>query len=331
MVKYTYKSGFLYKNSPESIELIYIRVYTEGMKKYINKKIPSNEQILTGETFEWVRISPIEHLSELTLFGFKRVKSAIPLVQHIHPNEFEIIYMEKGRMSWEIGSQVVETQANDLLLTRPGDIHRGQNNLIQPCRFWWLIVSIPADKEEWLGLHPSEAEVILKELQLLPSKLKAPENLLYNLQRLKSCIESSEMIGSIYKRVILLDLLLQMIQCSQNKSNVQATPMDAVLAEMDRRINERPSIAELAQLIWVSPSHLHKMFRELKGIAPIAYMDKLRIEKAASCIERTKDSITQIAFQFGYTSSQSFATIFRRYYGCSPLEWRSKRQSVQER
>ena len=54
------------------------------------------------------------------------------------------------------------------------------------------------------------------------------------------------------------------------------------------------------------------------------YITMLRMEKAKQMLWRTKKSITEIAFAVGYSSSQYFGNVFRRFAGISPGEFRRK-------
>lgn len=81
-------------------------------------------------------------------------------------------------------------------------------------------------------------------------------------------------------------------------------------------------LPELARLAGCSPGSLNAWFRRGVGLSPVHYAQHLRLELAARRLRDGTDSITDIALDLGFCSSQQFARLFRKYKGCSPRDWR---------
>ncbi|WP_232514403.1 AraC family transcriptional regulator [Salmonella enterica] len=60
----------------------------------------------------------------------------------------------------------------------------------------------------------------------------------------------------------------------------------------------------------------------MTGETPGEMCRRLRVQRAAWQLRYTDASITAIAMEAGLASSQAFAKVFRRYYGCTPGEFR---------
>jgi AraC-like DNA-binding protein len=59
-------------------------------------------------------------------------------------------------------------------------------------------------------------------------------------------------------------------------------------------------------------------------VTPKEYVLRLKIEEAAGILEREPARpVTTIAHELGFSSSQYFATVFRRYLRVSPGDYRS--------
>ncbi|WP_081824398.1 helix-turn-helix transcriptional regulator [Paenibacillus sp. UNC451MF] len=58
------------------------------------------------------------------------------------------------------------------------------------------------------------------------------------------------------------------------------------------------------------------------GQSPANYMDRLRIELACQILLQKEISVTTVAMDIGYKTSQHFATVFKKYMGLSPSQWR---------
>ena len=97
--------------------------------------------------------------------------------------------------------------------------------------------------------------------------------------------------------------------------------MERVLAWSEARLDRVVSVAEWARVARLSESRFKAWFREEMGIAPAAYRQRRRIEAAQRLLQESPSNITAIAHELGFSSSQHFATVFKRHTGRSPSEW----------
>ena len=59
-------------------------------------------------------------------------------------------------------------------------------------------------------------------------------------------------------------------------------------------------------------------------MTPNDYLQRLRLESARSLLAETSRSVTDIAFEVGFNSSQYFSTVFLQYTGLTPSGFRSQ-------
>ncbi len=95
-----------------------------------------------------------------------------------------------------------------------------------------------------------------------------------------------------------------------------------VLRLIADRVDEPPSLAELASAASLSPFHFHRVWRAVTGEPIMETVRRLRLELAAHRLAATSASVTQVALETGYGSSQTFARAFRRATGRTPSEAR---------
>ncbi len=80
---------------------------------------------------------------------------------------------------------------------------------------------------------------------------------------------------------------------------------------------------ELAAYACFSPFHFHRIFHSLTGETLGGYIRRIRLERAVrQLIFDREKSITAIALECGFSSSQNFAKAFRNHFGISPSEVR---------
>lgn len=74
-------------------------------------------------------------------------------------------------------------------------------------------------------------------------------------------------------------------------------------------------LTEVASASGFSPFHFHRIFRVLSGETPQDYINRLRLEKAANYLIKSPSlSITEVAFNCGFSSSAVFARSFKKHF-----------------
>ncbi len=76
-----------------------------------------------------------------------------------------------------------------------------------------------------------------------------------------------------------------------------------------------------------SPFHLHRVFKNRKGMTPIEYLQRKRIEKAMKYLLETNWSIRRIGELIGLPNPSHFATLFKKYTKQTPREFRKRKRS----
>ena len=67
-----------------------------------------------------------------------------------------------------------------------------------------------------------------------------------------------------------------------------------------------------------------RRFTKATGLAPLTYVQRLRIEDAKRRLERTDASVDEISWQVGYEDSAFFRQLFRRTTGMAPGAYRKR-------
>jgi AraC-like DNA-binding protein len=86
--------------------------------------------------------------------------------------------------------------------------------------------------------------------------------------------------------------------------------------------NTNITLKSLSNLFYLSESYISKMFKQCLGISFYSFLMNLRIENACSLLTSSKMSITDIAFEVGYSSYSTFVRVFHKQKGVSPVTYR---------
>ncbi len=82
------------------------------------------------------------------------------------------------------------------------------------------------------------------------------------------------------------------------------------------------SLAELAQLVRLSPYHFCRAFKQSFGVPPHRYHSIRRIERAKSLLAKPACSVTEIGLTVGFSETSSFTAAFRKATGSTPTAYR---------
>lgn len=85
---------------------------------------------------------------------------------------------------------------------------------------------------------------------------------------------------------------------------------------------EKPQVSFLAGLCYISPEYFRKTFEAAYGEAPAAYINRLRLEKAAEYLIYSDLTVAQIAEELSYATPAHFIKQFKNRFRLTPLAYR---------
>jgi len=100
---------------------------------------------------------------------------------------------------------------------------------------------------------------------------------------------------------------------------------------MNSHLERQISLADMAAVARLSPSHLSHLFKTQTGLSPGEYLRRLKMEKASQLLTTTLLSIKEIMAMVGYNNRSNFLRHFRRYYDVAPSEYRQRNYIIVSR
>ncbi len=99
--------------------------------------------------------------------------------------------------------------------------------------------------------------------------------------------------------------------------------INRVIDHIEVHLADRLTLDELAQVACFSPYHFHRLFAAMVGETLNRYIQRQRVEKAASMLLHSPDkSVTAVALDCGFSGSATFARAFRAAFEMSASDWR---------
>jgi AraC family transcriptional regulator len=105
--------------------------------------------------------------------------------------------------------------------------------------------------------------------------------------------------------------------------------INRVLDYIDNNLDKDLTLQELADISCFSRFHFNRIFSALMGETLFTFIQRLRLERAASRLCYEKTPIINIALDCGFSNAASFSKSFKAFHGYSPSQWRSKSKTGQ--
>ncbi|WP_250437038.1 helix-turn-helix domain-containing protein [Hanstruepera flava] len=82
--------------------------------------------------------------------------------------------------------------------------------------------------------------------------------------------------------------------------------------------NQIPAISDLAKMAHMGPSKFKNAFKQVFGLPPFEYRNRVRMEFAMEEIQHNAKSPTEVSYLLGYSHPSSFTKAYKKYFGRLP-------------
>lgn len=264
--------------------------------------------------------------------GAIRSHSASRISWHAH-ERYELLFLLDGATAYEFsGGRTVELPGGHFLVVPPRTRHRGTHDVRMPAELCGVVFdprrrgggrNTPFDAHDlgWLthqfDRHALVAQPMGQELRRLATVLSRLVREFHRRERSRA-------------RVIALRLqVAAVLSAAARQLNVAADAaprmaIAAALAFLDGHYREPIRMAAVARVVGCGRSRLFQLFKESTGMTPNDYLQRLRVTRARALLTTTDRTVTDVAYATGFSSSQYFSNVFRKYAGTTPSALRTR-------
>jgi len=119
-------------------------------------------------------------------------------------------------------------------------------------------------------------------------------------------------------------------ESSGKTSEGQVMHLAAAVSYIEDHYLDHLTLEDIALYANISVRHLNRIFKSFYQTSPIAYLQRLRMERACQLLRLTRLPITQVSYQSGFNDSNYFTRLFTKTYGMSPKLFRQKEMVMTE-
>lgn len=260
-----------------------------------------------------------------------------------HCHDFsEIAIMLEGETDYETDFSSERISKGDVVIIIPGGNHRYRheknvslmNLLFQFDRLPvpWFEVSNHPGFAALFGIRPDYYRKMhyYPKVHLEDSQISRCEAILmpaWEAQTSGRAGANMEVFGAF----LLLTTMLLRAWGANPPDNPREIPgrLAASMDYMAHHFREPLSMAKLARLSCLSDATFTRHFKAATGVTPGNYLLRLRLQEAARQLAGKK-TIYEVAQSAGFTDSNYFARVFRKYYNKTPCEYRKYCESASD-
>ena len=283
------------------------------------------QQGISGE----LRLFP--HIVELAL----KKNNAIQL-DSLHTtatNSLRIYCVIDGKFEWIIHEQQHILYPGDVAMILPGQKFGGGKGFLDIGTLSWINIKIEKLEAngkiipgKWSSLSENErftiGKILLVNNRALHLRLKEAGSILENI---KAELQRQE-IGFHTRVNQLIDELLILIARQLTQQNDSRRDFPKTFLQLEQTLRQRLyyqwTVDEMAALVGLGTTAFNEKVKNFTGFSPLNYLINIRISEAIKLLKRQDVSVTDIALDTGFYSSQHFSTTFKKLTGFTPSEFR---------
>ncbi len=283
---------------------------------------PRGEHRVRGRDFELPLVEQVSTFHSL---------HAARITWHAH-HRFELIFVLDGATSYEFrDGRTVEVAGARFVVLPPRQTHRALHDVRTPASLCGVIFDpraagarrhtpFTARDLAWLTrqctAHAREAHPMNADLR---RQVTALDRLAQNWEARHDATTATEL------RLLTCNIIFEAArQLTSMRPTHGKHAVDVALAFMAAHAHEPLPMSDLARATGCSRARLFQLFKENTGLTPNDYLQRLRVNNARELLSNGQRTITDVAFATGFSSSQYFSKVFRKYVGTTPSTARTR-------
>ena len=258
-------------------------------------------------------------------YNYTRAAPALPV--HTHERCMEFCFLLRGRQVYRVGRRTYKLTGGDVFVTFPNEPHDTADTPEEKGVLYWIIIKIPPAGGGFLGLNAAQGAKLRDALLHLPRRqFRAPKGIALHLDALmREYFTAPTPLRTVRFQNHLVALLLDVVRfagCRTHGPRRNHATLERLKAMIEADLAEPVSLAALARTAGLSVPRFKVWFKEQTGVPPGEYILRRRVDEACRLLTGTKMKITDLGYTLGFSSSQYFATVIKRYTGLTPRQVR---------
>ncbi|MEO6548673.1 MAG: AraC family transcriptional regulator [Ferruginibacter sp.] len=244
----------------------------------------------------------------------------------------KIFYISDGKFLWQIDNDEYTLYPGDVALILPGQDIGSSNGVLEIGSFSYLHIhaslhgSDEINFDKWCRLSGNEiiamSKILLLCSPIVITKINDAGKILKSIQQ-EIC---NQEFGYHTKVNNLIDELFILLTRQLTREKNPGRDFPKTFMKLDEALRQDIShqwtVDEMASLVGLGNTLFNDKVKSYTGFTPLNYLINIRISEAMRLLKKNHLSVTNIALDTGFNSSQHFSTTFKKLTGLTPGDFR---------
>lgn len=250
--------------------------------------------------------------------------------EHWH-EEIEYLIVTQGVFHYSVNGKQIELHGGEGIMVNSKRIHANFSPAGESCEFRYVIMhpsylaASPYIEQKYLSplISPESIDYVFLKKDDWTSEII--EDVLHLMGKEQEEGYELEIIECAYRAFRLIYRNLHPALSDSHVSSVYDASFKAMLGYVRDHYTERISLSDIADAGGCGKTLCAKLFRKFTSETPGQYLIHYRITKGAELLTKTDRSVTEIAYEVGFTGPSHFTQTFRDVMGTTPNQYRQSR------
>ena len=256
---------------------------------------------------------------------------------HFH-NYMEIGYCYSGDGTLTLGEEDLRFHGNQFSIIPKNYPHTTNSDPGKESSWEYLFVDVEGFLHRVYYDNPNQAEFLIQRINSRASFLNVEEypEMAKIIRRILDTMRNTEEFYLEEVKGVLLELLVNVARINRKEEEKEwsegselTTVITKTLDYISTHYMEPLRVKELADQVHISETHFRRIFSYYMKMSPLEYINFVRIHVACDHLEKTDESIADIAHKCGFMTSSTFNRNFKQVMGVTPMEWRKRPENYE--
>lgn len=295
------------------------------------------------------------HIPGLHLIGHANFRNTLETLEPHRHRSMEFVAVIKGRQQYVTQEQKYTLHGGDVFMTFPEEVHGNGSFPQEICEFVWFQIDLSSE-ENFLGLTVPHSKYLYQQLQNYRFRIvHASQNDLQKLRKAFYLLSAEDMQSKLLGYSYFLEFVVHNLvpgakelktgniiggEFSDRNHNEEhpafydqktaseksdSIDFSEAVGYIHAHLTENPTLESIAEYCGMSPSRFNAGFKEQVGITPHAYITNLKIDTARILLKNPENTVTDVAYQLNFSSGNHFSSVFKKYTGYTPTQYRQQK------
>lgn len=237
----------------------------------------------------------------------------------------EIHYLYSGKGSFIINNKIYTMKGGDVLFIGPGICHKHFRSVVDVSQWYLIHVDFDSVNTSFLGYTGDKGRRLREGLKKIDHcLLHVDRQVKDTLDDIIDVYNSDDELKKYYIQKKMSDLLLKLIELYKKQPGRKrmSNEIVSVINYIKGNTENEISIKDILEKFKITESKFYRKFKHEVGMTPIEYILHNKIQRAEELLKIKEKKIIEVAVALGFPTSQYFASVFKKYTGITPREYK---------